>query len=206
MDKWSQLADKETVDKTISALKANGIDAKFVETGEEAKQAVLSLLPEGSEVMTMSSTTLDAIGLSSKINQEGSKFKPVRDQLYAMDRQTQAQEMNRLGAAPEFALGSVHAVTEDGHVLIASNSGSQLPAYAYAAGHVIWVVGTQKIVKNTDEGIKRIYEYVLPLESDRANKAYNITTGSFVSKLLIINKELVPGRLTIILVGEKLGF
>lgn len=206
MRDWSQLADKETVDKTISVLKANGIDAKFVETGDKAKKEVFSQIPEGAEVMTMSSTTLDTLSLSQEINQKSSKFKPVRDQLYAMDRQTQAQEMNRLGAAPEFALGSVHAVTEDGHLLIASNSGSQLPAYAYGALNVIWVVGTQKIVKNTMEGMKRIYEYVLPLESKRANKAYNITAGSFVSKLLIINKELVPGRLTIILVGEKLGF
>jgi len=72
--------------------------------------------------------------------------------------------------------------------------------------HVIWVVGTQKIVKNVDEGMKRIYEYVLPLESVRLNKAYNISTGSFVSKLLILNREIVPGRITIILVKEKLGF
>ena len=156
--------------------------------------------------MTMSSTTLDTIGLSEEINKKGSKFKPVRDKLYSMDRATQVQEMNRLGAAPEYALGSVHAVTEDSHVVIASNTGSQLPAYAYAALHVIWVVGTQKIVKNMDEGMKRIYEYVLPLESARANKAYNITTGSFVSKLLIINREITPGRVTVIFVGEKLGF
>lgn len=206
MDKWNQLADKETIDRTIEALKSSGITAKIVENAKEAKEEVLKLIPQGAEVMTMSSTTLDTIGLSEEINKKGSKFKPIRDKLYAMDRVTQGQEMNRLGAAPEYALGSVHAVTEEGVVLIASNSGSQLPAYAYGASHVIWVVGTQKIVKDTDEGIKRIYEYVLPLESVRANKAYNITTGSNVSKLLIINEEVNPNRLTIIFVGEVLGF
>jgi len=206
MNKWNQLADKETINRTIKVLKSNGIEAQFVETGKQAKELVLKLIPAGSEVMTMSSTTLDTIGLSEEINKKGSKFKPVRDKLYSMDRATQVQEMNRLGAAPEYALGSVHAVTEDSHVVIASNTGSQLPAYAYAALHVIWVVGTQKIVKNMDEGMKRIYEYVLPLESARANKAYNITTGSFVSKLLIINREITPGRVTVIFVGEKLGF
>lgn len=206
MNKWSQLVSKESINKSIEALAANGIDAKFVETAEEAKKIVLSQIPEGAEVMTMSSATLTEVGLDEEINKKDSKYNPVRDRLYSMDRNTQAQEMNKLGAAPQFALGSVNAVTEDGKVLITSNTGSQLGAYSYGALNVIWVVGTQKIVKDIDEGIKRIYEYVLPLESERANKAYNISTGSNVSKLLIVNKEIKQGRITLIFVGEKLGF
>lgn len=204
MNKWDQLADKQTIDKTIEGLKANGIDAKFVQTGEEAKKEVFSMIPKGAEVMTMSSTTLDTLGITQEV-QESGKYTSVKNKLNSMDK-NQVLEKKKLGAAPEWSLGSVHAVTEEGHVLIASNSGSQLPAYAYGSSHVIWVVGVQKIVKNTDDGIKRIYEYVLPLESERANKAYNITSGSNVSKLLVINKETSPERLTLILVGEKLGF
>ncbi len=203
MDKWNQLASKETIDKTIKALAANGIEAKFVETGEDAKKEVLSMIPQGAQVMTMSSTTLQILNLTDEI--DGSeKYDAVKPQLMKMDRATQGLEMQKMGAAPEYAVGSVHAVTEDGHVLIASNSGSQLPAYVYGSAHVIWIVGAQKIVKNTDEGIKRIYEYVLPLENERAQKAYGVSSG--VSKLLIINKEKVPGRLILILVDEKLGF
>jgi len=112
--------------------------------------------------------------------------------------------MQKLGAAPEYAVGSVHAVTEDGKVIIASNTGSQLPAYAYGSAHVIWVVGTQKIVANLEQGLKRIYEYVLPLESERLKKVYGVESN--VSKLLIINKEIAPNRLTLILVKQKLGF
>ena len=205
MEKWGELASDESIAKTIEALKANGIDAMVVENSEKAKKKVLELLPKGAEVMNMSSVTIDTLNLAKDIN-ESAKFDSVKNKLSKMDRKTQRLEMQRIGAAPEYALGSVHAVTEDGKVIIASNTGSQLPAYAYGASHVIWVVGTQKITKNVDEGTKRIYEYVLPLESQRANKAYNITTGSFVSKMLIINKEKVPGRLTLILVKEKLGF
>ncbi len=203
MDRWNKLADKETIDKTIEALKANGIDAKFVETGEDAKRLVLSIIPEGTEVMNMTSMTLETIGLSQELNESG-KYNSVRNKLNTMDRTTHGAEMQKMGAAPEWTMGSVHAVTEDGHLLVASNTGSQLPAYVYGASHVVWVVGAQKIVKNTDEGIKRIYEYVLPLEDERAQKAYGV--GSGVSKLLIINKEKTPGRLNLILVGEKLGF
>lgn len=205
MNTFDQLASKESIDKTIEALKVNGIDVRFVQTGEEAKKLVLQLIPQGVEVMTMSSTTLDTTGLSKEVNKKDGKFKPVRDKLYAMNQQTQAQEMNRLGASPEYALGSVQAVTEDGHVLIASNTGSQLGAYAYGALNVIWVVGAQKIVKNTDEGIKRIYEHSLPLESERAKKAYGVP-GSAVNKILIVNKEAQPERFILILVNEVLGF
>lgn len=205
MKQWDQLADKESINKTIEFLLSNGINAKFVQTASEAKLEVLSLIPDQAEVMTMTSVTLDSVGLSRELN-ESQKYISVRNQLNKMDRASQNSQMQKMGAAPDWTVGSVHAVTEDGHVLIASNTGSQLPAYASGASNVIWVVGVQKITKNTDEAMKRIYEYVLPLESKRANKAYNITTGSNVSKLLIINKEIKPGRITIIFVGEKLGF
>lgn len=205
MDKWKTLASKESIDKTIESLKANNIDAKFVDSSEEAKKLVLSIVPEGAEVMTMSSVTLDTIGISKEI-QESGKYDSVKNKLNSMSRETQGREMQKLGSAPDWTIGSVHAVTEEGNVLIASNTGSQLPAYAYGSPHVILVVGTQKIVKNTDEGIKRIYDYVLPLESVRLNKQYNMDKGSFVSKLLIINREFMPGRVTVIFVNEILGF
>lgn len=205
MSKWDKLATKQAILNTVKALEENGIEAVVAENGKEAKRLVLESIPQGSEAMTMTSVTLDAIGLSEEINKTNGKFKPVRDKLYAMDRNTQGQEMNRLGAAPQFAIGSVHALTEDGHVLIASNTGSQLPAYAYSALQVIWVVGAQKIVKNTDEGFKRIYEYTLPLESERAKKAYGVP-GSAVNKILIVNREIQKDRIKMIIVKEKLGF
>lgn len=201
--KWDKLASDVQIRTTIKSLKANGIDAIIVENGEEARGKVLEILPKGSEVMNMSSTTLDTIGLSKEI-MESEKYNSVNKKLMSMDRKTQGREMNKLGAAPEWTIGSVHAVTEDGHVLIASNSGSQLSAYTYGAGHVVWIVGTHKIVKNLDEGMKRIYEHSLPLEDARARKAYGV--GSGVNKMLIVNKEKIPGRITMILVKEKLGF
>ena len=201
--KWDQLADKNTIDNTIKALQANGINAKFFATGQEAKKEVFSLIPQGAEIMNMTSVTLDTLGISKEIMESG-RFHSVRKQFENMDKKTQGLEMQKMGAAPEWVIGSVHAVTVDGHVLIASNTGSQLPAYAYGSSHVIWVVGSQKIVKDTDEGMKRIYEYVLPLEDERAKKVYGM--GSNVSKLLIINKEIQPGRIKLILVEEALGF
>ncbi len=203
--KWSELADKKVVEKTINSLKANGINAFHFKNKEEAKKKVLELIPKGAEVMNMTSVTLDSLGIPKEINESGN-YDSVRDKLNKIDRKTQNVEIQKLWTAPEYVIGSVNVVTEDGKVVVVSNTGSQLPAYAYGSGHVIWVVGTQKIVKNIDEAMKRIYEYVLPLESVRANKAYNMTGGSNVSKVLIFNKEINPSRLNLIFVDEVLGF
>jgi hypothetical protein len=204
MTEWNQIASDEALHKTVESLKANGITGLIVNSGAEAKAKVLELIPEGAEVMTMTSVTLDSTGISEEIN-SSTKYKSVRSELNSMDRETQGDEMQKLGAAPTWTVGSVHAVTQDGKVLIASNTGSQIPAYAYGSQHVIWVVGAQKVTANIDDAMKRIYEHVLPLESERAKKAYGVP-GSNVSKLLIISKEVNPTRLTVILVKEQLGY
>jgi len=202
---FSKLPAEDIIQKTINALQANGISAEVVDTGEQAKEKALALIPEGSEVFTKTSVTTKSIGLADEIDNSG-KYKSVRNELTHMDRVTQGKEMQKLGAAPDYLVGSVHAITEEGHIYIASNTGSQLSADVYGASHVVWVVGTQKIVSNHDSALKRIYDYVLPREADRLNKLYNTDRGSFVSKLLIINREIKPDRIKIIFVKEDLGF
>lgn len=201
---WTTLAPKKIVEKTTAALQKNGMNVLYAQNGDEAKQKALELIPKGGDVMDMTSQTLEHIGLTKAIQDSG-KFDSIKKKLMEMNREYQGREMQELGSAPEWAVGSVNAVTENGEVLIASNTGSQLPAYAYGADHVIWVVGTQKIVKDMDQGMKRIYDYVLPLEAERAKKAYG-AVGSNVSKLLVISREIKPDRITVIFANEVLGF
>ncbi len=200
---WTILADEATVEKTADALRENGFEVFIAKDGSEAKRKALELIPEGSEVFTATSTTAEQIGLANQINESG-KYVSIRKKLMSMDRNKERAEMARASAAPEWTVGSVHAITEDGKAIIASGSGSQLPAYAYGSHHVLWIAGTHKIVKDLEHGFKRIYEHSLPLESERARKAYGVP-GSTVAKLLIIQKEH-PGRIQIILVKEVLGF
>jgi len=204
---WGAVASKESVARAAAALTANGIEASVVANGAEAREKVLSLLPAGAEVFTMTSITLETIGLAKAINESG-KYDSVRAALNGMDQKTQVREMRKLGTPPDFAIGSAHAVTEDGFIIVASMTGSQLPAYAYGAGSVIWVVGAQKIVKNVDEGLKRIREYVVTHESARARKAYGLpeTFSSYPNKILLFNREIQPGRAKIVIVNEVLGF
>jgi hypothetical protein len=204
MTQWNSVPTDAVIERTVAALRTHNIEAIVVENGEEAKKKALELMPKHAEVMDMTSVTLASLGIAKHI-QESGHYDSVKKKLADMDRKTHGKEMQKHGAAPEWAIGSVHAVTEDGDVIIASNTGSQLPAYAYGSSHVLWIVGAQKIVKNVDEGMKRIYEHTLPLESERARKAYGVE-GSFVSKVLIFHREPQPGRITMIIVKEAIGF
>ena len=201
---YTIVPSKETINATMSALHSNNIEAVVVASKSEVLSKIKELIPEGAEVMTMTSVTLDECGVSRFVDESG-YYSSVRKQLNNMDRETQGHEMQMLGAAPHNVLGSVHAVTQDGKVLVASNTGSQLPAYAYGSSNVIWVVGAQKIVTDLNAGIERIYSYVLPKESVRVQSAYGMKE-SFVSKLLIFNREANPGRVKMIIVEEVLGF
>jgi L-lactate utilization protein LutB len=204
---YSKAATDEIISQTAEALTKNGFNIIIAETGAEAKAKALELIPKNGKVMTMSSVTLDSIGLTSIINESGN-YNSVKNQLGKMDKATQGAEMHKLGTTPEYAIGSVHAVTQDGKVLVSSNTGSQLPAYAYGSAHVIWIVGAQKIVPDLENGHKRIWEYVLPLETVRARKAYGLpeTWISNPSKIMEINREVTPDRINIIFVKEVLGF
>ncbi len=204
MKPWSTLANENSLSRVKKSLENNGMTVVIVKSGQDAYTKVLKLLPKGAEVMTMSSVTLDTIGISREI-QESVKYESVKKKLMSMNIKTQQRDMVKLGATPEYALGSVHAITENGELIIASLTGSQQPAYAYGAEHVVFVVGTQKIVTDQAEGFKRIYDYVLPLESERAHNVYGVASSS-VNKILIINKESTINRITIILVQEQLGF
>jgi hypothetical protein len=200
---FAEQATDEQIQRTAKALEANGMKVLIAENSDEARRMFFELVPEGSEVFLGASVTLEALGIKETIDKSG-KYDAVRPKLFAMDRTTQAREIRKLGGAPDYGAGSVQAVTEDGKVLIASNTGSQLGPYASGAGKVVWVVGAQKIVKDLGEGLRRIDEYCVPREEENMQRRYNRST--YPSKILIVQREIRPGRVTVIIVKEALGF
>lgn len=160
---FSRLATDEQIERVAKALEANGIHTLIAENGGDAKRLFFELIPDGSEVFLGSSVTLEKLGIKDEIDKSG-RYDALRPKMFAMNRETQGREIRKLGGAPDYAAGSVHAVTEDGQVLIVSRTGSQLGGYASSAGKVIWVVGAQKIVKDLNEGLRRVEEYCMPLE------------------------------------------
>ena len=201
--RWGIRAEGARVNRTAAALEANGITVQRASDAASAKRIVLDLIPDGSQVYHGASQTLDLVGITDEIDNSG-RYAALRPRIWSMDRETEAQEIRRLGAAPDVMLGSVHAVTETGSLLAASMSGSQLGPYVSGAGRVILVVGTQKIVRDIEEGLLRINEYAYRLEDARAQAAYGIRSA--VNKIVVINREITPGRITVVLVDEVLGF
>jgi hypothetical protein len=201
--RYETLADEARVVRTAAALEANGISVLRASTAADAKRIVLGLVPDGSHVYHGASQTLESAGITDEIEKSG-RYEAIRPRIWSMDRATQADEIRQLMVSPDVMLGSVHAVTETGSLMAASMGGSQLGPYVSGAGRVILVVGTQKIVTDREDGFRRIEEYSLPLEDARIQAAYGI--HSAVNKVLIINGEITPGRITVVFVDEALGF
>jgi len=195
-------ADRAQLERTADALRARGFKAQVADGAEQARQLVLGAIPEGSEVHTALSETLRELGITSEIEESG-RYESIRSQLSSLDRGTQGREMRKLGAAPDYIIGSAHAITDDGEIIVGSGSGSQLGAYAYAGGDVILVVGHQKLARDLAEGLRRVREYSLPREYARMQDAG--FPGSLLAKTLIIHYD-PSDRITVILVPETLGF
>jgi LUD domain len=201
-DRFTTLPDDETLASAVVALEEHGFSVEVVDDPDAARRAVLSRIPHGSSVMTNTSVTLQETGIADAIN-DGGPYESARTKMLALDFATQLQEMKAIGGQPEYALGSVHAVTQDGTLVIASASGSQLASYAWGAANVILVVGAQKLVPTLDAAHERIYKHSLPLEDARAIATYG--QHSYVGKVLEIHQEQ-PGRIHIVLIRQSIGF
>lgn len=200
---FAQLASDDRIATAAKSLEANGIQSFIAGSGAEAREIVAGLLPEDAEVFNNTSRTLEAIGVADDIEQSA-RYQPLRPRLWRMDRKMQEREIRTLAASPDYVVGSVHALTAGGSLLIASASGSQLGPLVSGAAHVILVIGGQKIVTDEAAGMRRIYEYCYPLEDARARQAYGVPSG--VNNVLIINKVIWPARVTAIIVKDRLGF
>jgi hypothetical protein len=200
--RFTALPDDRTLAATVVALEEHGFSVDVVDDLDSAREAVLARIPEGSSVMTNTSVTLDETGITEAIN-DGGPYDSARNKMLALDYATQLSEMKAVAGQAEYALGSVHAVTRDGTLVIASASGSQLASYAWGAANVIFVVGVQKLVLNLEAARERIFEHSLKLEDARAYAAYGI--NSRVGKILEIHQE-DPGRIHVVLIRQLVGF
>jgi acyl-CoA hydrolase len=201
-DRFTALPDDATLTATVVALEEHGFSVEVVDDLDGARAAVLARIPRGSTVMTNTSVTLQETGIADAIN-DGGPYESARQKMLALDFATQVQEMKAIGGQPDYAVGSVHAVTRDGTLVIASASGSQLASYAWGAANVIFVVGAQKLVPTLEAAHERIYQHSLKLEDARAYAAYG--QNSRVGKILEIHQE-DPGRIHVVLIRQPVGF
>lgn len=191
--------------RTAASLRAKGYEVDVVADADAARERVLELLPDGAEVGQGASQTLADSGITAELETSG-RFEAVRARTRAMDRTTPEglSAMRKLGVGPDHYVNSVHAITEDGTLVVASNTGSQLAPLAFGAGEVILVVGSQKLVPDLASAFRRLEEHILPLESRRMQGLYGV--DSEIKKVLIIHKEFRPERIRLVIVREPIGF
>ena len=189
---FERSADRAQLERTAAALTTRGFNAQVADTSAAARDLVLASIPDGAEVHIALSETMRELGVTKMIDESG-RYDSIRARLSTLDRATQGREMRKLGAAPDYIVGSAHAITDDG----------QLGAYAYAGGSVILVVGHQKLVRDLEAGLRRVREYSLPREFARMQGVGY--PGSLLAKTLIIHNE-PSGRISVILVPETLGY
>ena len=201
-DRFTALPNDETLEETVLGMEARGFSVEVVGDLDAARRAVLARIPRGSSIMTNPSATLQEAGIVQAID-NGGPYDSARTRFLALDRATQLQEIKAILVQPEFALGSVHAITRDGTLVIASALGSQLASYAWGAATVIFVVGAQKLVPDFAAAHERIYGHCLALEDARALEAYG--QNSRVGKILEIRQE-DPGRIHVVLIRRQVGF
>lgn len=190
------------LDELAANLQARNFDVVVVQTGAEAKGEVLKRIPDGTQIHSGKSKTLEDIGLFDTL-MESDQYDFVRKQTLKMDRSTQAREMLKLGATPDLMINSVQAVTEAGQLVVVSASGSQIGAISTGAAALILVVGSQKIVPDLDAAFQRIQDHVFPYEDARLMEMLGIHT--LWSRTLILERDFKPGRTTVILVRDPVG-
>lgn len=204
--KYITVASDEMITKTKGNLIANGFQTEVVETGVDALEFIKKSIPKGVSVMNGSSTTLEQIGYIEFLKSGDHGWNNLHGAILA-EKDPAKQVGLRMGASlSDFYLGSVHALTETGEMVFASNTGSQMPHLVSTSQNLILVVGAQKIVPTVEDGFRRIKEYVYQLEDERLQKAYGIHT--MWSKSVVLHKEnpMMGRKVHVLIVKEKLGF
>ena len=203
---YDKLASAESVTKTVAALKNNGFNPIVVSTKEEALAKIKELIPAGASVMNGSSQTLSQIGFVDYLKAGQHGWNNLHEAVLKETDEGKKAELRKQSSLSDFYLGSAHALSGGGELVIASASGSQLPHLVFTSQNIILVIGSQKIAPTLEESIKRLREYVFPLENNRMKEVG--MGGSIMAKILILEKEpAFMGRsFNIILVNESLGF
>lgn len=203
---YNTLASQEALNKSVENLQKNNFQTTIVDTKEEALEKIKELIPQGSSVMNGASQTLEQIGFIEYLKSGNHGWENLHEVILAETDPIKKAELRKQSALSDYYLGSVHAISQSGEIVIASNTGSQLPSIAFTSPNVIFVVGAQKLTSTLEESLKRVESYVVPLENERMIKALGV--GTMYSKTLILHKEnpMMKRNVQVIFVKEQLGF
>lgn len=202
------LPSNEQLQRTIRSVEGRGIHVTLAETKGSALALIQTLIPAGASLMTGASVTLQQIGFEDVLKSGNHSWKNLKAEILTEKDPASQAAMRKQATLADYFLGSVHAIAETGEILIASATGSQLPAYAYSSKNVIWVAGAQKITPTLGSALERLRTYVVPLEDQRLKQVYGEKVQGIIGKILIFEHESpnLHRSVHLILLNEVLGF
>ena len=197
------MVDDAQVQRTLEALAARNFEAEVFESSAQALEALKGLIPEGAQIFTGTSETLDSIGYTDFVH-HNPIYNNLHDEIDSEPDQAKQRDLRRRATIVEYCVGSVQAISETGEIVIASASGSQIGAYAYGAKHLILVAGTQKICPSLTDAIARVRGHTV--EKHDQWLAGRGRGPAPIGKLLILEHEIAAGRVQVVLIKENLGW
>ncbi|MEN6516936.1 MAG: lactate utilization protein [Methanospirillum sp.] len=203
-DRWSRVPDEATIDRTVGAIEARNVRVVRTATADGARQTLLDLIPEGAEVMNGSSTTLNEIGYEQLLKENSKGWRDYHAVITAENDDQKREALRRRGVAADWFLSGVQAIAATGELVGCDKTGSRVGAWPYSAGHLVLVSGVNKIAPTLEDALARCWEYALPVEQQRAKRVYG--TSSEIGNIVILEKEMARDRVTLILIGESLGY
>lgn len=203
---YDTLATDAVIEKTRQGLKSRSFESTVVATRSEALELIKTFIPAGASVMNGASRTLEEIGFIEYLKSGAHGWDNLHAKVLAeKDPQKQAL-LRKQSVLSDYYLGSVHAVAETGEIVIASNTGSQLPHIVYTSPNLIFVIGTQKITPTLEDAFARVQEHVIPLEDARMMSVYQSHTALNKELILRGDPAFLGRTIRVIFVKEKLGF
>lgn len=208
------------MDKRVNGLIKNwqkrNIGGSYCNNKQEAIVKLLEIIPKAASIGISGSVTLDELGVVKNLEARGNK---VFNQYQSGLSRGESLEIRKQGTLADYYLASANAVSETGELVFFSGYGNRTAGISYAK-NVIIVCGINKITKNLNDALKRAREYATPLNCKRLG--WNTPCFKdgicrqdlclfpeykrMCCQILIIEAEVTPDRLKVILIGENLGF
>lgn len=204
--KYTDLATKEVTQMTVHALAKRNIEAMVVANSAEALAKIKEIIPQGASVMNGASVTLEQLGFVDYLKEGKHGWNNLHAAIVAEKDTAKQGVLRKQALLSDYYLGSVHAMAQTGELVIASNTGSQLPHIVFTSPNLIFVVSTKKIVPTVADAMNRLMEHVVPLEDVHMKQKYGV--GTAVNKIVVFNNEnpMMGRKVRMILVNEDLGF
>jgi L-lactate utilization protein LutB len=203
-ERWNRLPPESEIQETMQAIQARNIRVIRAKDGNEAVRSIQGLVPPGSTVMNGSSTTLIEIGFEEYLQSGKSGWKDLHLSITAENNADKRADLRRRSVAADYFLSGVNAIARTGELVGCDLTGSRVGSWPFAAKNLILVAGVNKIVPTLSDALERVRQYVYPLENARAQHAYGVP--SRIGKCVILAYEVVPGRVTLVLVNDTLGY